>query len=67
MGKKDGAIKAMQHRAVRKLAELIGPRSGVTRGRRRSVKCGETTICATRRCVKWKYGGDGTVDGYRPA
>ncbi len=28
MGKKDGAIKAMQHRAIRKLAELIGPDPG---------------------------------------
>jgi hypothetical protein len=24
MGKNDGAIKALQHRAVRKLAELVG-------------------------------------------
>ncbi len=28
MGKKDGAIKALQHRAVRKLADLIGPEPG---------------------------------------
>jgi RNA polymerase sigma-70 factor (TIGR02952 family) len=28
MGKKDGAIKALQHRAVRKLAELLGPDPG---------------------------------------
>jgi RNA polymerase sigma-70 factor (ECF subfamily) len=28
MGKKDGAIKALQHRAVRKLADLVGPDPG---------------------------------------
>ena len=59
MGKNDGAIKAMQHRAIRKLAELVGPICG---DRRPSpLRVTRVTTCATRRCIKWKYGGDGTV------
>ncbi len=31
MGKNDGAIKALQHRAVRKLADLVGSELPVTK------------------------------------